>query len=212
MTIDRGMKKSPLTKQTIQNRFYEIYRNDMSIEEFELWLYTADEIEEVYGTEFHFSLLDINYKAKYSRYELIEIIITEIPFGRKEQERIKGLLDRIILADEHFIDCMEQLYEEYCEGYGFLEPLDFIYIVEVVDSLNDTNQTRWFEKIRKQKRTTLADIQSRSAIEAIRILDLMETGTISITGEYEYIDNRKRGHEGSFRNETFLGKIKNFFV
>jgi len=208
MTIEQEKKNPSLTKQEIQNRFYEIYRSDISIEEFEAWLYTADDIEEVYGTEFHFKLLDINYKAKYSRYELIEIIFTEIPFGRREQERIKGLLDRIVLVDEYFISCMEQLYEEYCEGYGFLEPMDFIYIVEVVDFLNDTNQTRWFEKIIKNKRTTLADIQSRSANEARRILDLMEIGTIRITEEYEYIDNRKRGHEGSFRNETFLEKIK----
>lgn len=79
----------------IQKQFYRIYRGYITVSEFEEWLYKTKEIESIYGSNFYFDLLDLNYRKKYIKNELLNLIETKIPFYAFEQERIMSLLESI---------------------------------------------------------------------------------------------------------------------
>ncbi|MFJ8460006.1 hypothetical protein ACIQ57_12825 [Lysinibacillus xylanilyticus] len=69
------------SKADIQKQFYKIYKGHISISEFEEWLYKTQEIENIYNHDFYFNLLDLDYRKKHIKTELVKIIEMEIPRG-----------------------------------------------------------------------------------------------------------------------------------
>ncbi|MEI5907014.1 hypothetical protein WAK64_08085 [Bacillus spongiae] len=70
----------PNNKKDIQKQFYKIYKGHISVSEFEEWLYDAQEIGSIYGDDFYFILLDLNYKNKHIKNDIERHLEREIPF------------------------------------------------------------------------------------------------------------------------------------
>src|SRR5690606_38959133 len=116
------------SKTNIQKQFYNVYKGQISISEFEEWLYKTQEIENVYGNEFYFSLLDLDYRKKHIKNKLEKLIEPKIPFNEFEQTRIVSLLENIKYEKGDIVEILEQLYDDYCNGYSFLRYLGLSYI------------------------------------------------------------------------------------
>lgn len=175
----------------IQRQFYNVYKEKISIAEFEKWLYKTDDIENIYGDDFYFRLLDLDYREKYIKNKLETLIRMEIPFGQFEQQRIVLLLEHIIAEEGDLVELLEQLYDDYCHGYSFLRFLGLTYItgIDTFPKLNQIDQ--WDKHEFERKRAMLNSSKDKIIKEAKRLLAFLKKGEIKITNENEYIDARK---------------------
>ena len=175
----------------IQRQFYNVYKEKISIAEFEKWLYKTDDIENIYGYDFYFRLLDLDYREKYIKNKLETLIRMEIPFGQFEQQRIVLLLEHIIAEEGDLVELLEQLYDDYCHGYSFLRFLGLTYItgIDTFPKLNQIDQ--WDKHEFERKREMLNSSKDKIIKEAKRLLAFFKNGKIKITNENEYIDARK---------------------
>ncbi|MGN7942442.1 hypothetical protein [Virgibacillus sp. 6R] len=175
----------------IQRQFYNVYKEKISIAEFEKWLYKTDDIENIYGYDFYFRLLDLDYRDKYIKNKLETLIRMEIPFGQFEQQRIVLLLEHIIAEEGDLVELLEQLYDDYCHGYSFLRFLGLTYItgIDTFPKLNQIDQ--WDKHEFERKREMLNSSKDKIIKEAKQLLAFLKKGEIKITNENEYIDARK---------------------
>ncbi|TCJ02524.1 hypothetical protein [Cytobacillus praedii] len=178
-------------KEDIQKQFYNIYKGHISISEFEEWLYKTQEIESIYGNDFYFSLLDLDYRNKYIKNELEKLIEREIPFGEFEQARIISLLENIRYQQDDEVEILEQLYDDYCSGYSFLRFLGLTYITGIDAIPKIQQRDKWDKNEFDRKREILNSMNPKIINEARRLLSFFQNGLLKIIAENEYKDNRK---------------------
>ncbi|OMC79201.1 hypothetical protein [Viridibacillus sp. FSL H8-0123] len=179
------------SKTNIQKQFYNIYKGQISISEFEEWLYKTQEIESVYGNDFYFNLLDLDYRKKHIKNELQKLIETKIPFNEFEQTRIISLLENIKYEKGDIVEILEQLYDDYCNGYSFLRYLGLTYITGI-DALPKLQQKdEWDKSEFDSKREILNSIKPKIINEALRLLSFFQKGLIKIIEKSDYSDYRK---------------------
>ncbi|MBY0221920.1 hypothetical protein [Sporosarcina aquimarina] len=179
------------SKTNIQKQFYKIYKGLISISEFEEWLYRAQDIEIVYGEDFYFDLLDLDYRKKHIKNDLDRLLEPKIPFDEFEQKRIIALLENIIYEKEGIVENLEQLYDDYCSGYSFLRYLGLSYITRIDGIPKLKHEGEWDENEFKSKREILSNVKSKIIKEAVRLLHFFQNGLIQIVEENEYRDYRK---------------------
>jgi hypothetical protein len=177
-------------EKDIQEQFYKIYKGLISVSEFEKWLYDTPEIENFYGNDFYFNLLDLNYRGRHIKNELEKVIETKIPFGEFEQMRIVSLLEKIIYEKDDLVEVLEQIYDDYCRGYSFLRYLGLNYVTGIQDFPRLKHKDKWDNKVFNSKREILINIKPKMVREARRLLSFFKSGLLSITVENDYYDFR----------------------
>lgn len=183
-----------MNKEDIELVFYKVIRNEMSIIDFEKWLYHIDDkaINENFGDDFYFELININYKSKFSSNELKKVIYSKIPFDKFELKILKFLLNNLINETRDRVETLEILYDLYRKGYYFLESLAITYISYDIDEIPRLSVEKLWDKVNFiKKRALLNKISKKLEVEAKLILELLNNGIIEITNEFEYIDFRK---------------------
>ncbi|WP_102272085.1 hypothetical protein [Cytobacillus massiliigabonensis] len=193
-------------KEDIQKQFYNIYKGHISISEFEEWLYKTQEIENVYGNDFYFNLLDLDYRNKYIKNELEKRIAMKIPFGEFEQTRIISLLENIIYEKGDVVEILEQLYDDYCNGYSFLRFLGLTYITGIDAVPKIQQRDKWDKDEFDSKREILNMINPKIINEAKRLLSFFQNGRLKLIDENKYKDNRKEEEKIELNN---IGKMFN---
>ncbi|MED3572663.1 hypothetical protein [Cytobacillus praedii] len=178
-------------KEDMQKQFYNIYKGHISISEFEEWLYKTQEIESIYGNDFYFSLLDLDYRNKYIKNELERLIEREIPFGEFEQTRIISLLENIRYQQGDGVEILEQLYDDYCSGYSFLRFLGLTYITGIDAIPKIQQRDKWNKNEFDRKREILNSRNPKIINEARRLLSFFQNGLLKIIDENKYKDDRK---------------------
>lgn len=179
------------SKVDIQKQFYKIYKGHISISEFEEWLYKTQEVESVFGNDFYFNLLDLDYRNKYIKNELEKLIEMKIPFGEFEQTRIISLLENIVYQKGDVVEILEQLYDDYCSGYCFLRFLGLTYITGIDEIPKLQERDKWGKNEFDSKREILNSIKPKLINEASRLLSFFQNGLLKLIGENEYNDYRK---------------------
>ncbi|MEQ6355608.1 hypothetical protein ABNX05_13345 [Lysinibacillus sp. M3] len=188
------------SKEDIQKQFYKIYKGQISISEFEEWLYKTQEIESVFNNDFYFKLLDLDYRKKHIKVELVKVIEMEIPHGKFEQSRILSLLKNIIFEKGDPVEILEQLYDDYCNGYSFLRFLGLTYItgIDVLPTLKQRD--KWDDNKFNSKREILNNIKPKLIKEAERLLSFFQEGLLIIAEENDYLDYRKEEEKIELHN------------
>lgn len=168
----------------IRECLLSVLRNEISIIDFEQWLYdNEDELESVIGKEDYFTLINLNYKSKFVRDELENCLIRILGFQSYEEFRIKDLLTTLIYTEEEefFIHSCSQIYDKYCEGYSFFRIIALKYIIYDFDEqLEDLRNRGVFLKQEKQEILK----------EGKRLLNYINDGSITILGQKKYSDFR----------------------
>lgn len=159
--------------------------------DFEEWLYKTGEIECVYGYDFYFNLLDLDYREKHIKNELVKLIEVKIPFDEFEQTRIISLLEEITCEKNDLVEVLEQLYEDYCSGYSFLRYLGLNYITGIDEIPKLKEKDKWDKNEFDKKREILNNIKPKIISEATRLLLFFRNGLIKIDAINRYSDYRK---------------------
>lgn len=159
----------------LQVKFSEVLRREITVEDFEQWVYATPEIEDHFGYALYLDLISLDFRDKYIYLDLERMLTPVIPFGELEYRRIKAGLEKVA-SDTHEIDeVLASIYEDYCDGYGFLRFLGLAFaLLSGTDGELHINQA-----VRELLRE-----------EARRILSFIDSGKIKVTGKFEYDDFR----------------------
>ena len=65
------MNKLPIE---LQLQFFKVYSEEISIGDFEQWLYGETELEELLGENYYLDLVSLNFKDRHIRHEMSKII------------------------------------------------------------------------------------------------------------------------------------------
>jgi len=182
----------------IEQKFYEVLKHKISIQDFEQWVYNTNELESVLPKEAYIDLISLNYKAKYAHIDLGKIIEPFVDFGKFEILRITKHLESIIKRDEKCVDSIEMTYELYCSGYTFLRRLGLTYGLLIICPPEGNYSKSWSELSKEEQGKTLKNIYPKIIVDAQNALNWFKKGTIIIKntvnefGSYEYDDLRNQ--------------------
>ncbi|MEK4251855.1 hypothetical protein [Paenibacillus sp. FSL W7-1287] len=163
--------------------FYKFLKGTITLSELEQWLYNHEELEEILGKSVYFELISRDYKNKYALEDTKKQIKGLINIGFFEQERIINSLEKLIDTSEGYLENLEALYDDYCDGYTFLRYIALVYI---------TTSDEYIEVL-KQDKVKLKDYSEKINKEANRILRFFANNELRIVIENEYIDIRELG-------------------
>ena len=166
----------------IELTFYRLVSREIELNDFENWVYTETTLEQTLNSDDYLEIISINYKTPSSLYEAQKVLSKYFSMGKYYEWSIRNILHKII-AKPHDVDkYIEQCYDLYCEGFGFMDNLGLGYGLGLTcpDGFNDK----------------VDEFYPRIAEEAERVILWLDTRKIVITGhsgEYrgiEYDDNR----------------------
>ncbi|WP_338812830.1 hypothetical protein V9L05_15845 [Bernardetia sp. Wsw4-3y2] len=111
----------------IEQKFYEVLKYKVSIQNFEQWVYNTKELEIELPPDAYLELISLNFKGKYIYLELEKVISQFVDNGKFEIKRLQNHLKSIIYRDEKCAESIEMTYDLYCAGYNFLRRLGLNY-------------------------------------------------------------------------------------
>jgi hypothetical protein len=171
--------------QYIENQLFSVLNHEISIKEFEQWVYQTDDLEKGLSEQNYLDLIAFNFNQEHAFHELYNILTEWIDFPKFEQYRLIFLLDLIIEKDDFWRIAVTNLYHEFIESYNFLYVFcwleDSLYYNEKIGGINPDSMDSLY-------------ISSKE--EAIKMKNWLILGTIVIKGREghrkgtNYTDNR----------------------
>ncbi|AIQ47920.1 hypothetical protein R70723_19930 [Paenibacillus sp. FSL R7-0273] len=162
--------------------FIKNKQSGLSISDFEQWVYTNEELEDIFGETEYYELITRNYKDKFAYHETEKQIQRLAHFGLFEQERIIRILNELLTDEDatRQLDRLYILYEEYCSGYNFLRYIALSYITTSDD----------YKEALKENHSKFQSYIAGKRKEATRLLTFLENNQLRIDEEYVYSDFR----------------------
>ena len=162
--------------------FYKLVSQEIELSEFENWVYSESALEQVLNSDDYLNIISINYKTPSGLYEAQKVLSNYFSMGKYYEWSIRNILGKIIERPNNVPKYIEQCYDLYCDGFGFMDNLGLGYGLGLTctDSIDDK----------------VDEYYPRIIDEASRVMEWLDTGKIVITGhsgEYqgvEYEDNR----------------------
>tara|TARA_R110002167_G_scaffold366421_1_gene596569 strand:+ start:103510 stop:104268 length:759 start_codon:yes stop_codon:yes gene_type:complete len=185
------MDKLPIE---LQLQFFKVYSEEISIEDFEQWLYGETELEKLVGEKYYLDLVSLNFKDRHIKHEMSKVIDSFLDFGLFEERKLKKILNDLINRTHDFAKSLIATYDLYCSGYNFFDNLGMGYGLIFANDFFDYND--WTKLTENQKNQRIEIIFGGVKKEAGLVLEWINSGKIILTGEvdeidhYEYIDKR----------------------
>ncbi len=185
------MNKLPLN---IQIQFFKVYINEISVADFEKWLYSKKELEQFLDNDTYFDLISLNYKDRHAKYEMGKIIDPFLDFGKFEERKLRKILTDLIDRTDDFAKSLVDTYELYCLGYLFFDNLGFGYGLKFSDEFWE--YSKWENLTEEKKKERIDQIYpglKREAELVVNWLDeekIVPIGKTNDLGNYEYLDKR----------------------
>lgn len=183
--------------QDIKERFYKTIKGEISLDDFEQWLYADKELEKYLNSGDYLDLISFSFKQSGANYELWDLLKKHIDIGEFETYKMLGLLNEAKQKTKRLPYILMEFYDLYCKGYNFFQDLGLgIGLAIEVPRVNNTTADTWDELTSKQQQELL-DSFSPELEECIeQVIYWLETKKIILTGEqdeighYEYEDLR----------------------
>jgi len=166
----------------VELTFYKLVSKEIELNDFENWVYTETTLEQTLDSDDYLEIISINYKTPSGLYEAQKVLSKYFSMGKYYEWSIRNILHEIIAKPNDVHKYIEQCYDLYCEGFGFMDNLGLGYGLGLTcpDGFNDK----------------VDEFYPNIAEEAERVILWLDTRKIVITGhsgEYrgiEYDDNR----------------------
>jgi hypothetical protein len=174
--------------QDIKERFYKTINGDISIDDFEQWLYADKELEKQLRSEDYLDLISLSFTKSGAKYELWNLLKKHIDLGEFETYKMLGLLNEAKQKTERLPYVLMEFYDLYCKGYNFFQDLGLgIGLAVEVPRVNNTTADTWQELTSEQQKELL-DSFSPELEECIeQVIIWLETKKIILTGEQDEI-------------------------
>lgn len=181
----------------IRERFYNTIKGDISLDDFEQWLYADKELEKYLKFDDYLDLISLSFKKSGAKYELWNLLKKHIDLGAFETYKILTLLNEAKEKNERLPYILMEFYNLYCIGYTFFQDLGLGIglTVEVPRVDNNTAET-WNELTSEQQKEMLARFSPELDECIEQVILWLDTKKIILTGEqdeighYDYEDLR----------------------
>lgn len=174
--------------QNIKEKFYDTIKGDISIEDFEQWLYVDKEIEKYLKPDDYLDLISLNFKKSRAKYELWKLLQTHIDIGEFETYKMLRLLKDAQQKNARLPYILIEFYDFYCKGYNFLQDLGLgIGLSVAVPGIKNTVADNW-EDLTTEQQSELLNSFSPDLEDCLeQVIDWLETKKIILTGEQDEI-------------------------
>jgi len=168
----------------------------MEINELEQWVYSEKELESLLGSDEYLDLISLTYKQQSSLYEAEKILRPHINIGKYYDWSLRRVLQKVI---EHSTDVhkyIEQCYDMYCDGYGFLDNLGLGYGLVTTVPPSEYGADSWEKLESSEQKKLIEGFYPSVREEAEKVISWLDTGKIIITGHkggfqgIQYTDSR----------------------
>ncbi|HTD39773.1 MAG TPA: hypothetical protein VK671_04075 [Mucilaginibacter sp.] len=180
----------------IKTYFFKTIKGNISIEDFEKWIYTDKEIESILNADDYLDLISLDYKKSGAKYELYNLLKKQVDIGEFETFKMLGLLEETKKKDEKLPYYLMEFYDLYCRGYYFLQDLGLGYGLSVELPFEKFKADTWDELNKDQKKELLESFSPELDIQIQRVINWLISKKIILTGEqdeyghYSYEDFR----------------------
>ena len=183
--------------QDIKERFYKTIEGEISLYDFEQWLYADKELEKHLRPADYQDFISLDFKSSGAKYELLNLLKKHIDHGEFETYKMLGLLYEARQKNEQLPYILMEFYDLYCHGYSFLRDLGLGIGLEVeVPRVNDSTAGSWEELSAKQKKDLLESFSPKLEECIEQVIFWLKEKKIILTGEqddnghYDYKDLR----------------------
>lgn len=183
--------------QDIKERFYKTIKADISLDDFEQWLYADKELEKHLKSDDYLDLISLGFKKSGAKYELWNLLKKHIDLGEFEKYKMLGLLNEAKQKTKRLPYILMEFYDLYCKGYYFLQDLGLgIGLAVKVPRVNNTIADTWDELTTEQQEELLDSFSPELEDCIEQVIYWLETKKIILTGEqdeigyYDYKDLR----------------------
>lgn len=188
------MNKLPLD---IQIQFFKVYNDEISIADFENWLYSKKDLEKLFlNNDTYIDLISLNFNDRHVKHEMGKIIDSFLDFGKFEERKLRKILTDLINRTDDFAKSLIDTYDFYCSGYNFFDNLGLGYGLTFSEDFWDYSD--WENLTSEQKKNRIDRIYLGVKSEAELVLKWLDEKKIVPTGEtdeighYDYIDHRTK--------------------
>jgi hypothetical protein len=193
----------------IREMFFKTLMGNITIESFELWIYSSQELEKILSEDNYLQLISFNYKTRGAKYELDELLMGIIDKANYEEYRLISLLTDARNKTEQLPYILTRFYDLYCDGYSFLQNLGLGYGLVIGDpTIHGFGEDNWDFLKDGQKAEILESFYPALDMDIDKTPNWLATKQIILSGEidelgrYEYQDFR------SPEEREYWGKVE----
>lgn len=107
-TLNRHMSTLPAY---IQDKFYSMRTADMSLREFEQWLYADKKLEQYLPADDYLEIISLDYREKSTRYTLWKLLKIQIDPGDFETYKLLSMLQEAKQKNERLPAVLIECYD-----------------------------------------------------------------------------------------------------
>ena len=170
------------TLEVFELTIYKLINRDFSLSEFEQWVYSNSELETILEAQEYLELISLNYKTPSSLYEAEKILKKYINIGKYHTWRVTEVLKKIIDRPSDVHKYIEECYELYCEGFGFLQNLGIGYGLTITVLPSHYKRESWNELNHLEQRQLIDSFYPNVAEEAKKVIGWFDSGKVVIIG------------------------------
>ncbi len=175
---------------------YKLIAREIEINEFEQWVYSEKDLESLLSSDEYLDLISLTYKLPSSLYEAEKILRPHIDIGKYYDWYLRRVLQQVIEHPTDVHKYIEQCYDMYCDGYGFLDNLGLGYGLAVSVPPSDYRADSWDELESVEQKKLIEGFYPGVREEAEKVVSWLDTSKIVITGHdgdfqgIQYTDSR----------------------
>jgi len=178
----------------IKQVFFETINGNTTLPEFEQWVYSEPQLEQVLTSEDYLNLISFGFNEDGAKYALFHLLLNLIDMGEYETWKLLWLLHEALKRNKNLPEILMTFYDMYCREYNFLDNLGLGYGLAVEVPLPQADS--WDELTHAQQEAILDGFYPEIEQEILKVISWIDNKKIVLTGNknsyyhYEYIDNR----------------------
>ena len=177
---------------------YGLVAKEHELAEFAEWVYSSKELEARLNVEEYLAIVSLDYSQPASLYEAEKILRKYIDLGKYYEWFISRILYKIIDRPTDADKYIEQCYELYCNGFGFLKDLALNYGLNIRVPPSNYSADSWYELTTAEQAKLIDGFYPDVAESAQQVLNWFSDRKITIIDRDErnssvnYLDNRSK--------------------
>lgn len=179
-------KSQLITEQNLLQTIYAFLNSELTIIDFEQWIYTTDQLEQSLGADHYLDLISFDFHSKGSEYALRRWLKQVINVDSYEKWRISRLLTNLFSEDVDPVVTVSYFYDLYCSGYSFLRWIGLPYVLGIDEVPTLSEKHLWEASAFAQARQRLTQDLAKIRPVARLILNALQNGDITIVEEGSY--------------------------
>ena len=166
----------------IKYRFFDALSENESLIQFETWLYSNPQIENLLPADLYFDLIEFNYKQHDAKHLFGNILDRFISKGEFEEWKIRKMLSKALDNDKELPKILVHFYDLYCNGYSFFDNLGLGYGLSVVtEDYGEEMMNASYANIKAEIENVIYWLDNKK---------IVLTGLQDEYNNYEYLDYR----------------------